>query len=358
MRKIKPIIQFALITLTLTGCGSDKNQADGTQTGESVEVLEPDKVPSVKVMPLRYGDFSYDHISNGKAASHDAADLYFGTDAVVTEIPVSNGMHVRRGQVLARCDTFRLATALRQREIELARAELEVKDQLISQGYDPDRPELVPASVMDLARLRSGYAQAVESRDLARRDLTDATLRAPFDGTVSNLVTKPFNRPASGKPFCSISGNGMEIDFTILESELGVIKPGDPVEVTPYSRNQTYTGRVTRINPSVDTDGLVRVTASVSSPAGLYDGMNVRVRIRRIVPDQLTVPKSAVVLRTGKPVVFTLDETGKRALWNYVTLGLESLTDYTITDGLTEGMTVITEGNVNLAHESAVNPEK
>ncbi len=50
--------------------------------------------------------------------------------------------------------------------------------------------------------------------------------------------------------------------------------------------------------------------------------------------------------------MFTLD--GNKAMWNYVTTGLENLNEYTVTDGLTSGMTVITSGNVNLAHEAPV----
>lgn len=34
--------------------------------------------------------------------------------------------------------------------------------------------------------------------------------------------------------------------------------------------------------------------------------------------------------------------------------GIENMEEYTVTDGLEEGMEVITTGNVNLAHEAPV----
>ena len=80
--------------------------------------------------------------------------------------------------------------------------------------------------------------------------------------------------------------------------------------------------------------------------------MNVRVSVKRSVGEQLVIPKTAVVLRSGKQVVFTLKD-GK-AMWNYVHTGLENMEEYTITDGLEEGMEVIVTGNVNLAHEAPV----
>lgn len=122
--------------------------------------------------------------------------------------------------------------------------------------------------------------------------------------------------------------------------------------MTPFSGGETRQGRVAEINPMVDENGMVRVWASVDGGNGLIDGMNVRVSVKRAVAETLVVPKSAVVLRSGRQVIFTLD--GDKAMWNYVTTGLENLSEYTVTEGLTPGMTIITSGNVNLAHESPV----
>jgi hypothetical protein len=43
-----------------------------------------------------------------------------------------------------------------------------------------------------------------------------------------------------------------------------------------------------------------------------------------------------------------------KAMWNYVTTGLENMDEYVITEGLTEGQEVIVSGNFNLAHEVPV----
>jgi hypothetical protein len=70
----------------------------------------------------------------------------------------------------------------------------------------------------------------------------------------------------------------------------------------------------------------------------------------------MVVPKTSIVLRAGKQVLFTLKDS--IAMWNYVQTGLENMTEYTLVDweasGLQEGMTIITTGNVDLAHESPV----
>jgi hypothetical protein len=132
---------------------------------------------------------------------------------------------------------------------------------------------------------------------------------------------------------------------------------GDQVEVMPYaSAVGTHTGRISEINPMVDANGMVRVRAQVGVGSKLYDGMNVRVSVKRSVPDQMVVPRTAIVLRSGKQVLFTVKDG--IAMWNYITTGLENMTECTLVDweasGLQEGMTVITTGNVNLAHETPV----
>ena len=213
----------------------------------------------------------------------------------------------------------------------------------------------IPADIMKLARVKSGYDQSLSQYELAAYEEEHATLVAPFDGVVANLFSKPFNEASTSESFCSIIGTqGMEVDFTVLESELPLIKSGDKVIVTPYSDAASkQEGRITQINPLVDDKGMVKVKASVNGRGRLFSGMNVRVNVHRSLDSQLVIPKSAVVLRSGKQVVFTLKD-GK-AQWNYVQTGLENAESYSMADdALKEGDTVIVTGNVNLAHEAPV----
>ena len=178
---------------------------------------------------------------------------------------------------------------------------------------------------MKLARVRSGYDQSLAQYELAAYEEEHATLVAPFDGVVANLFSKPFNEASTSEAFCSIIGTqGMEVDFTVLESELPLIKSGDKVIVTPYSdAGFRQEGRITQINPLVDDKGMVKVKAAVNGKGRLFSGMNVRVNVHRSLDGQLVIPKKKVrLLRSGKQVVFTLKD-GK-AQWNYVQTGLEN----------------------------------
>lgn len=352
MNKIYTLI---LPVCILCSCNEGKEDKRGGDEGRVALATEPSKTSEVTTMRLSETDFSHEIVSNGKVVGHHRAELMFpASDAVVSSIAVRNGSHVRKGQKIASLDDYRQREDLRKAENALSKAELELKDALIGQGFDPDKASTIPDDVMRLAKLRSGYNEAEVALESARHALEQTVLYAPFDGVIANMAAKEFNRPESGKPFCTIVGNVMDASFQILEGELSLLTPGDRVRVSPYSTSGEFTGRVTEINPVVDENGMVTVNAAVDACKGLYDGMNVKVSVMKSLGRQLVVPKSAVVLRSGRQVVFTLDEKGGKAIWNYVHTGLENMGEYTISDGLEEGMTVIVSGNVNLAHESPV----
>lgn len=339
----------------LASCGGQKEEHNEK---EGVETILPEQLNEVTVMKLLPKIFHHELVSNGKVSAREHADLYFRTAEVVAKVYVKNGDFVRKGQKLAELDLFRLENTLQQRENALAQATLEMQDVLIGQGYAPDKLEAVPADILKLAQVKSGYESAKAQYEAAEYDVRQATLTAPFDGRVANLFDKSYNMAKTGEPFCRVIATGnTEVDFTVLESELPLIKTGDKVEVTPYASTVGMcAGSISEINPLVDENGMVRVKARVEGGSKLFDGMNVRVSVKRALDNQMVIPKTAVVLRSGKQVLFTLKE-GK-AMWNYIHTGLENMTEYTLVnweaDGLEEGMKVIATGNINLAHEAPV----
>ena len=340
-----------IAALALVACSGAKT-ADEDEAG--VATMLPDESNEVTVQVLEKKVFEHELVSNGKLVAGKQADLRFETAGMVVAVHVKNGERVQAGQVIAELDKFRLANQVAQTKDALEKARLELQDVLIGQGYAADAQEEVPADVMRLARVRSGYDQAEAQYALAKYEEEHASLKAPFDGVVANLFAKPYNESDASEAFCTVVGTeGMEVDFTVLESELPLIKAGDKVVVTPYADAAAqYVGRISQINPLVDDEGMVKVKAVVDGNGRLFSGMNVRISVHRSLGEQLVVPKSALVLRSGKQVVFTLKD-GK-AQWNYVQTALENADSYSIADGLKEGDTVIVTGNVNLAHESPV----
>ncbi|MDR0796366.1 MAG: efflux RND transporter periplasmic adaptor subunit [Tannerella sp.] len=349
------ILGFILPVL-IGSCSSSK---DDNKDEKGVATVLPESPGLVKVFTLAYSDFNCELTSNGTVAASQKADLSFQTPEIIAAIYVKNGDRVTAGQAIASLDTFKLKNRLNQSKDNLERAKLDLQDVLIGQGYSPGDSSRIPEEVMQIARVKSNYGQAVNQYEMAEYDFQQATLYAPFAGVVSNLFQKPYNMSSTGEPFCCIIGNSsMEVVFNLLESELSIVRTGDKIQVSPYALSDfSSEGRITEINPVVDRNGMVRVKASVSTPGNrLYEGMNVNIKIQQSIPNRLVIPKSALLLRNNKQVVFTYKDG--RAQWNYVHTGLENSTGYVILEDsaekLNEGDVVIYDGNLNLAHETPV----
>ncbi|RMG22813.1 MAG: efflux RND transporter periplasmic adaptor subunit [Bacteroidetes bacterium] len=351
---MKTCLTMELLVLCLLGSMGCRQSAAHLEEPEEIsrrtyseDIQEVDTARAVE------GTFYRELLTNGKLEPRQLAELKFRTTGEILEVRVHNGQRVHKGDTLAVLEHFRQQVELEQAQQALEKARLELKDALILQGFTIYK-DSVPPEQMKMAENKSGYAQAQSQLRLARRQLEDAFLLAPFSGRIADLQARPFNATTNYEYFCRlIDDRVFEVVFDILEPELAQVKPGQPVDLKALAiPNKTYQGVIREINPQVNEAGMVQVRARVQQPAGLLAGMNVSLSLRQALPQQLIVPKEAVVLRQGREVVFTC--VNDTALWNYVTIGLENSRQYTIKEGIQPGDVVIVDGNLNLAHKVPV----
>lgn len=222
-------------------------------------------------------------MKSGKVRASKYVDLYFDTQGHIADIYARNGERVDKGAKLAELEMFTLNANLRQAEIEILRASLELQDIIIGQGYNPENPDAVPADIMRLARVKSGYETAVLNKEKVGHEIAAATLTAPFGGIIANLTAKPGQLVSSTEPFCRvIQDRDMEIVFHVLESELHLVGKGQKVVIEPVASSiEPLGGEIMEINPIVDDKGLIQIKALVRGNAGLMEGMNVTVHIHQ-----------------------------------------------------------------------------
>lgn len=350
-----PITQRVGVSVLFLFCLLSCNNNDQTKEVDQAVQLLPDAPAQVTTVTLKTVDFEHELVSNGNIKARTIAELKFHSSETIRQILVKNGASVSKGERIAVLDTFSINNRLNQAKDALDRSRLEMQDVLIGQGYKLDSLDSVPPAVMQLARVKSGFNAAQTQLKTTEYDLRQATLRAPVSGMVANLFAKPHTSASPSEVFCHIiDTRSLEVEFSVLENELGFIRIGDNMKIVPFSMPDVeVNGRISEINPWVDENGMVRVKASVNHHPRLVVGMNVRVSTFRNTGKQWVVPKTAVVMRTGKQVVFS--EVDGKAQWNYVQTGLENASQYTITsETLHEGDKIIVSGNINLAHESPV----
>lgn len=310
--------------------------------------------PVVEITNLETEIFNREILSNGKLTALHKAEMRFQVSETIQRIFVKNGDRVKSGQVLAILDNFSLKNSLNRSKTAFEKAKVDLQDVLIGQGYPTGDWSKIPPEALKMARIKSGYENALYDLESAEHLFQNTCMKAPFSGVVCNLKAKENNIPG-GDPICTLVDNScFDAEFSVLESELSRLKTGQLVELIPFANKTAgQIGVVTEINPLVDENGLVTVKARVTNKKEeLYEGMNVRVLIKQAVPNCLVVPKSAVVLRLGKEVLFTYEDG--RAKWHYVKTTDENSTGYLVTGDIQAGVKVIVSGNLNLGHNAQV----
>ncbi|ETN96374.1 efflux RND transporter periplasmic adaptor subunit [Zhouia amylolytica] len=351
---IRGVILSGLILVT-TNCKKE-SKAEVNDFEALPKRPHVDEEIKVTTEVLEISDFHDELISNGKLTALRKADIPFEHRGYIEKIYVGNGDRVTEGSLMAVLDNKDALFELERAELDMEQAETDLKDKLLGYGYQLKDSLKIPDKIFRYCKIKSNYIGAVRSLSKAKATYNQTRIKAPFSGVVANLEAMPDNLTASfeNKLCTLIDGSKMMVQFPLLESELLQVSRGMPVAVFPYSNpDESYNGEVDEINPIIDENGMVMIRAIIKNPHGkLFDGMNVKVLLKNKLSEQLVVPKSAVLQRQNKSVVFTYSDG--EAHWNYVKTGKENSTNVIITEGLETGAEVIVSGNINLAHKTKV----
>lgn len=347
-------LAFLLILVPLYACSSSQaGDADGAEVAR-LSHIDP-TITEVGTVPVLRGDFELELMSNGKLESHRRAVVPFVAQEQILSVTVREGQRVSAGQTLGRVDPFIFQKRLTDAVNSYEQASIDLEDRLLGYGYALSDSSSVPENILKMSLIRSGYNNAVSSLKEAERNLAQTTITSPINGTIANLQAAEHNHSSSFPYFCEILDmSTMFLKFHLLETEIEQVKIGQQVELFPFALpGQSFFGSVTSINPAVDDKGMVRVTATISNPEHrLLDGMNARVLLKNKIPDCLIIPKEAVLYRQNRHVVFIYENN--KAIWTYVKQSHENSSHVAIAEGLEEGMEVIIENNLNLAHDAEV----
>ncbi|NJN16850.1 MAG: efflux RND transporter periplasmic adaptor subunit [Oscillochloris sp.] len=203
----------------------------------------------------------------------------------------------------------------------------------------------------DFARAEARVAQAQAQVEQAQLRLDDATLRAPFAGTIAAVNVAPGEAiNAQGAPVVLIDVSRYLVNVTVDEVDIARVSIGQPVEVLIDALGApTLDGTVLRLEPLPQTDSAVtayKVTIEID-PVGLAlkPGMTASATI---IADErsnvLSVPVAALRREgtTSLLSVAILNEDGSsRIEERAVKTGLTTGDRIEITSGLAEGEQVV-----------------
>ncbi|WP_319637201.1 HlyD family secretion protein [Stenotrophomonas sp. B2] len=218
----------------------------------------------------------------------------------VAEVSVADDQYVKRGEVLYRIDNASFALALAQAEVQLAAAEVSLRQKSEEARRRRGMESLVPAEDIQRANQAVAIAQA-ELRgarvtvDRAKLDLARTELRAPTDGYVTRLRLNKGDYAVAGQPnLALIDAHSFWITGYFEETKLRGIKPGAAAQIRLMGFDQVLPGRVASIgrgitdsNQQADAQGLPSVEPSFSW-VRLAQRIPVRVEFDH-VPDEVVL---------------------------------------------------------------------
>lgn len=343
---------LVIAALVLTSC-KEEDVKSQDQPLESFRT-EVSATP-VRVAQAERKSFDYLINATGKMEALEQIKINAERSGILELSQFREGDFVEKGKVLARLDQRESQLKLEKAKIALKSAEVNYQSEALSfsevfQGNDEKRKR----EIEDYLKVKSGlYAAELDLKE-AEMDLEKSSIKAPISGRIADLKVRTGSLVNSGDELFEIINTGqLELKVKVLESDINLISIGQKAEIYPVGGGfPDLTGTVRSINPKVDENGLVQVSILMSATKGLLPGMNARAIIRAPQNNSLVVPKEALVYRSNRPVVFTIENNESK--WNYVEVGKDNGREVEVLSGIEAGMTVITSNNLQLAHQAPV----
>ncbi len=344
---------FVLLAMALLLGGCSKEEVE-----KKVEVVRP-----VKVMTVKAATASFSHGFPGKVRASRRSELSFKVSGPLVALPVEEGQHVKKGDLVAQIQMRDFQTALdeaRARNLEAEKQfrrykELYAKKQVSQADYDRYR------AARDVAR-----AQLED----ARNRLQDSSLLAPFDGIISKRFVENFQKVQAKEPIVNLQDiTRIEILVNVPEQLMAELR--DKKELRIHASFETIPGKEfpltvkefsTQADPATQTYQVVTVMDQPAE-ANILPGMTAMVTAqtgpgRHDAARTILIPAIAVMDAPGnEPYVWLLDKKTSTAHKVRVTVGrLEGSKNIFIKDGLKDGDVVIVAGIMQLEEGMKVRP--
>lgn len=248
------------------------------------------------------------------------AQVVTKTSGIVLQLLVEEGMHVQKGQLLARLDDDAARNKLAQASATLKKAQA---------AYDKaDKGfalKITPKADYDSMKYDLEAQKAIV--DGAQLDLSYTRIVAPISGVIAKRSVKLGNLVQTNQAlFQIVDLDPLQAVLNVPERDLDTLKAGQSVRMSVDALgSRAFDGSIARIAPVVDAaSGTFRVTCEFrDSTQTLKPGMFGRVEVAYDQRhDALVVPRNAIVEEDGESSVFVIetappksakDEKGKDA---------------------------------------------
>jgi multidrug efflux pump subunit AcrA (membrane-fusion protein) len=365
---------FLFFFIFTAGC------SDKSPIGEKQSAAIKTEVMTVKVenQPLRYE-------AVGSVEAKTSANLSAKVMGVITKVTVKEGDRVKKGDLLVSIEDSRITAQLSQAKAGLAEAKqsansaesslkaaessarlaettykryksLFENNSVSRQEFDEveARYQQASAALAQAGSMKDGakdrIQQAMASVAAAESVFQDASVTAPYDGTITAKLVDPGDLASSGTPLVKIEETGaLEVRITLPETYIGYVKDGDPVSVEIPSANKTIAGTITAIDPAGNLSSRsFQMKAALPEVPGLRTGLFARVIIPVGTSGMVLIPATAIVQQGQLTGVFVLDKNNL-ARFRLIRTGRTFADQMEVLSGVKDGDRIVVKADFKIS---------
>lgn len=222
-------------------------QAELTQLDEAIEKIDTVREEAlVSVMKVQDTVFNHYVEIQGNVTTDQNIIIYPEYAGVLTQLNVKAGQRVSKGQVLGRIDDGGLGQQVAQLETQLA---------LSKTTFDRQKRlwDQKIGSEIQYLQAKTNMESQQKAVSQAKAQLAKTIVRAPFSGTIDEIITERGQVADQQNGLMRIVSLGdMYVTATIPENYVAKVKVGTLVDVELSALGKTYKGKVRQVASNIN----------------------------------------------------------------------------------------------------------
>ncbi|WP_320816185.1 efflux RND transporter periplasmic adaptor subunit [Flavobacterium sp.] len=265
---------------------------------------------------------------------------------ILQQVYVTEGQSVTKGQTLGKIDDGGLGSQLAQIETQalLAKTTFERQQNLWNQKI---------GSEIQYLQAKTNYNAQLKAVAQIKSQLTKTTIRAPFTGTIDNIVTERGSVVGPGTPIMRIvSLTNMYLEAEVPEKNISSVKKGSEVIVNFPVLGESLNTKVTQVSNYINPENRsFNIQIAVPNKNGkIKPNLTSKIQIKDYSnPKAITVPISIISENAeGEQYLYiadNLDKDGSAIAKKIIIKTGQSQNGLVeITEGIKDGDQIINEG--------------
>ena len=333
---MKTIFRTIIVAGTVILAVSCGNNAKKTETAVT---MAEDVAPSVAVAKVAVREVPQMATYTSTVQPYVKNNIAPQSGNRIKAIKADVGDFVSKGQVLAEMD-----------QIQLQQAELQMKNKEVEYERLKGLYEAGGLSKSDLDAIELAYQV---SKTQYENLLENSVLRSPVTGVITARNYDVGDMYAMAAPLFTVEQIvPVKLLVGVSESDYTKVKKGDKVEIVADALpGKVFEGKVRKIYPTIDPATRTFTVEIVVNnyKRELRPGMFARVTVTFGTNNSVVIPDVAVVKQqgSGERFVYILNDDGT-VTYQKVVLGRRMGTEYEVLEGIPDGATIVTGGQIRL----------